>query len=283
MNIVGGVFLGILGVRTETYLYINGIVFNEEIKINDSKMLLPASCELPFGIISKAIKSDIDYSIAVLFGKSIDSQMRIIANNPKELAISAWNAQWDIMLLSAIFNCSADCNLQCTDSVYSITDTSILTITNYHVHSLGLSPYITNGSDVKWLKEHFINAQALLDDERFSTAVHSLASYKWHSLPRVQLAVLWMGIESLFKVDSELVFRISLYVAKFLEGNDDAKARDVFNDVKRLYKARSSAVHGGKLKGDLPSIVAQSSLLLNKLIKRCAEKNELPNVDKLAF
>lgn len=275
--------MGILGIGTETYLYINGLVVNEEVKINDNKALLPAPCELPFDILSKSIKNDIDYSIAVLFGKSIGSQLKIIADNPKDLAVTAWNSQWDIILLSAILNCTATWNLQCTNSIDNITRTSTLTITNYHVHGLGGESYIISADDVKWIKEYFINAKPLMDNERFSTAVHSSASYKWHSLPRVQLAVLWMGIESLFEVSSELVFRISLYAAKFLERNDEEKALDVFNEVKRLYRARSSAVHGGKIKGDLSVLVNESSLLLNKLIKKCIEKNELPNVDKLLF
>lgn len=275
--------MGILGIGTETYLYINGLTVTEEIKLNDNKSLLPAPCELPFDVISKSIESDIDYSIAVLFGKSIGSQLKIVAGNPKDLAVIAWNSQWDIILLNAILNCEATWNLQCTNPIDNITETSILSITNYQVHGLGGKPCVIGADEVKWLRENFNNAQSLMDDERFSTAVHSLASHKWHSLPRVQLAVLWMGIESLFEINSELVFRISLYAAKFLENNNEENALEIFNDVKRLYKSRSSAVHGGNIKGDLYALVNESSMLLNKLIKKCIEKNELPNVDRLVF
>ena len=31
-----------------------------------------------------------------------------------------------------------------------------------------------------------------------------MASYRWHSVPRVQLAVIWSGIESLFNVNTEV-------------------------------------------------------------------------------
>ena len=59
-------------------------------------------------------------------------------------------------------------------------------------------------------------AKALLDDDGYSNAVHCLSSYRWHSMPRAQLALLWSGIEGLFRVDHELSFRLSLYAAKFL-------------------------------------------------------------------
>ena len=275
--------MSIFGMGTETYLYINGLVVEEEIILNDNTALLPVSCNLPFDILSKSIKSDVVYSYAVLFADSIGSQLKITATTSKELAIIAWNSQWDIILLNAILNCSATWNLQCTDSIDSITDESILSITNHYVHRLGREPYNINYDDVNWLKDNFKTAKLLMAEERFSTAVHSLASYNWHSLPRVQLAVLWMGIESLFEISSELVFRLSLCAAKFLEKDDDNKAREIYNEVKQLYKARSSAVHGSKIKGDSSALVKDSALLLNRLIKKCVEKNELPVIDKLLF
>lgn len=109
-----------------------------------------------------------------------------------------------------------------------------------------------------------------------------MASYRWHSVPRVQLAVIWSGIESLFNVNTEVSFRISLYIANFL-GENEAQAQQIFKQVRKIYSSRSSAVHGNKTKDNLESAVEESANLLTRILRRCAELNKLPDVDNLAF
>ena len=94
-------------------------------------------------------------------------------------------------------------------------------------------------------------------------------------MPRIQLAVLWAGIESLFSASSEIKFRISLYIARFL-GRDQAEQRILFNSVKKLYDLRSAAVHGSKVKNDSAIAVAESASLLWQLVRHCAEVRALP-------
>ena len=103
-----------------------------------------------------------------------------------------------------------------------------------------------------------------------------MASYRWHSMPRIQLAILWSGIESLFNVSTEVSFRVTLYIARFLADRDDIKANEIFKKVKKLYNMRSSAVHGNKMKEDISSFVDDSAALLNQLILSSAEIGELP-------
>ncbi len=62
-----------------------------------------------------------------------------------------------------------------------------------------------------------------------------------------------------------------------------AEAQTIFATTRRLYNSRSSAVHGGKIKGDIESLVAESAALLNRIIRRCAELGTLPKVDELVF
>ena len=100
-------------------------------------------------------------------------------------------------------------------------------------------------------------------------------------MPRVQLAILWSGIEALFNASTEISFRISLYIANFL-ANDTAEAKITFEKIKKLYSSRSAAVHGGKLKGDINEIVSDSAILLNRIIRCCAEQG-LPKTDDLVF
>ena len=119
-----------------------------------------------------------------------------------------------------------------------------------------------------------------MEEDRYRNAVHCLASYRWHSMPRAQLALIWSGIEGLFQVDYELSFRLSLYIAKYLSPKSRARQRTIFDEVKKLYGIRSKAVHGAKLKepGDA---VKKSLKLLRRLVVKSAEKGALPKSDEL--
>jgi hypothetical protein len=278
----GGQSLSILGVGTETYLYINGLIVTEDIFISKNITLLPTCKKLPIDKISRLINKDFDFAIAVLCSRSMFSQMRITAETPENLAALAWNAQWDILLLSAILKCDAMCNLQCTHPIEDISEFSAINITNYHMRGLASNAYTLTKEDKDWLERYYKNTKVLLENDSFATAIHSLASYKWHSMPRVQLAILWAGIEALFSVNSELSFRISLYVSKFLASNND-DLKNIFADTKKLYSVRSLAVHGSPIKGDLNSSVDKSASLLNALVKKCIEANAMPNTDELIF
>jgi hypothetical protein len=114
-------------------------------------------------------------------------------------------------------------------------------------------------------------------------AVHAMASYTWHSMPRVQLAILWSGIEALFEASTEISFRISLYIANFLAGDNATRAKELFERTRKLYSSRSAAVHGGKIKGEIDDLVSDSAALLNQIIRRCAELGALPNTSELVF
>lgn len=275
--------VGIVGIGRETYLFVHGLLVNEEVHLTDNHILMPVQNRLPLKVISKKIENDIDFAIIALCSKSITAQLKIIAGDSKDLAISAWNSQWDLILLSAIFQCESLCNLQSTHPIEQVGDDTILHVTNYAMHGVFSNPYTITKEDIVWLQRFFTNANSLLDNDFFRTAVHSMWSYRWHSMPRVQLAILWAGIESLFPIDQELTFRFSLYISKFLAGSDNEKAKEIFSETKKLYGSRSSAVHGGNIKGDLNKLVTQSASLLNQLILKCIVIKNLPNIDDLIY
>lgn len=137
--------------------------------------------------------------------------------------------------------------------------------------------------DEEWIQKHYKKAMDLLNNLSFMNAVHCLSTYSWHSLPRIQLAIIWSGIESLFNVNTEVSFRISLYIANFLHPNNRLKAKETFTRVKQLYNSRSASVHGNKMKGDISELVQESAILLSEIIRRCAEMNSLPDIENLVF
>ncbi len=273
----------ISGHSNETYLYINGLEVDEEIRLSENKTILPVKTPPPLDIISKLVKSDLDFGIAVIFSSRVFSQIKITSTDPKNLAVTAWNSQWDLVLISAIFNCQVECNLQCTQSAEKISCDSIFDITDYHLYGLVDEPYKLTREDSNWLRDYYDNANSLMDNNAFITAIHSLANYKWNSMPRIQLAILWAGIESLFGIDSELSYRISLYISKFLSKDDNLRAKELYNEVRALYKARSCAVHGSRIKGEQTQLVEQSASLLNKLVIKCITLNSLPDIENLLF
>lgn len=272
-----------IGCGTETYLYVNGISTSKEIMLHDDVVLIPVTANFHYKKVSKLLKSDVDFAIASVSGRSIGSQIRIREANSKELACVAWNAIWDCLLLGALFRCEVMVNMQCDKPVEQLKSAAYVYITNYQFRALLATPYQLTIEDGEWIRSYYSAAYELLKKDTFETAVHAMASYKWHSMPRVQLAILWSGIEALFEVSTEISFRISLYVANFLAGEDVVGAERIFHKTKKLYASRSAAVHGGKIKGDLHDLVEESAMLLNRIIRRCAELGTLPDTKNLTF
>ena len=117
-------------------------------------------------------------------------------------------------------------------------------------------------------------------NDQFRDAVHCLSTYRWHPHPRTQLALLWSGIEGLFAIDYELSFRLGLYTARFLHPKNRDLQKRVFEEVKTLYRIRSKAVHGGKLKAAQESVKKSTGILL-KIVTKCAEYGHIPVIKDL--
>lgn len=273
----------IFGTGKETYLFINGLHVNRKIDLGNQIDLLPAKCSVGPEVLLKVGKYDLDIGVAILFLNRISCQLHITADDSKELAIRAWNSLWDAVLLSALFNCEAICNFQSVVSAEVLRNADELKITNYHLRGLSNDPpYEVTESDAEWLERNFESARQLLKDERFTTAIHCLAFYKSHTHPRARLALLWAGIEGLFDVSTELIFRMSLYVSRFLEPDDVNRRRELFVGMKKLYDHRSKAVHGATLKDDPQSAIDESAELLRRILWRCVSEKRLPEIDQLA-
>lgn len=273
----------IVGEGNETYLYINGLRIEESVSLGNDVELIPAIPSFDGKIVADLVENSFDYGVALIFLPQVESQLHIIADDAKSLAIKSWNALWDLVLLSAIFNCDAEGNLQCDTPVEQLTNKCNFHITNYHFHGFSRPLYCLSENDITWIRENFSIARDLLQKDKFSNAVHCLATYHWHSLAQAQLALLWSGIEGIFEINSELVFRLSLYISSFLERDDKEKRIEIFNMVKNLYKQRSKAVHGSGKINDSNQAVESSVQLLQKIIIQCINSKDLPDQKKLIF
>ena len=274
--------MGMVGLGNECYLYVNGVSVSKPIRLHDSVCLHPAKPAVKRKEIMSLFENDIDFSIATLCNPTIASQLHIIADDKELLVTRAWNSQWDCILLGALLNCNVMCNLQSDQPIEHIAEAQYVHITNYQLRALLSPPYSISEEDEEWLRMNYEAAYTLLEQDRYQTAVHAMASYRWHSVPRVQLAVIWSGIESVFNVNAEVSFRISLYIANFL-GKSEAQAKQLFKQVRKMYSLRSSAVHGNEVKDNLENAVVESADLLNRILRHCTETKSLPNVDNLVF
>jgi hypothetical protein len=267
----------------QTYLFLHGLRMPRSVKLCPAVELLPATSVNDPDVALQAATTSEDAAVFLLFLPRIDSQLRIVARDQEALATLVWNAGWDALLLSAVFASEISQNIESESPAEKVTGQSALRVTNAHLHGGRREPVELDESDCLWLEQHFQSARELLGNEAFASSMHCLASYHWHPHPRSRLALLWAGIEGLFKIESELTFRLSLTAAKFLEPDDRDAARTTFISIKRLYKHRSLAVHGGKLKGDSNVLVLESAQLLQSLIRRCIEFQALPDVDELVL
>ena len=273
----------ITGKGNTTYILLSGVEVSENLRLSENIELLPAdTSHLDFNTAVSTCTRPDDIAVVAAFIPRITSQFRIVAPTPKDLAVHAWNSSWDALLLSALFHTEIGFNLQSDVPAEEIGAGSKLRATNLHMYGItNIHPHKLTSEESKWISSNFNDARQLLKYERFQTAVHCLASYRWHTMPRIKLAVLWAGIEGLFGVSSEIRFRISLYIAKFLHQDDSEKRKLAFDTVKRLYNSRSAAVHGSKIKGDIDTAVEESAKILQNILLQCVNKKSMPNENEL--
>lgn len=268
--------------KLHSYKYLSGLEVPRVVRLSEAIELQPAS-GVTHDLALELSECLEDAAVYLIFLPRISSEFKVEANTQKNLAISVWNAGWDVLLLGALFGCEVGSSVQGSCPASEIKTGTWLRATDHHFHGWRCQPHRLTEHDCDWLEANFFHARELLNTEAFEAAVHCLASHYWHPHPRPRLALLWAGIESLFAIDSELSFRLSLLCAKFLEPNDRPAAKAVFKSVKDLYKARSKAVHGGEIKGDTTTLIAESALLLHKLLRRCIECRALPDIETLAL
>lgn len=81
----------------------------------------------------------------------------------------------------------------------------------------------------------------------------------------------WVAIEALFAPDSEVSFRISQRIAKFLRP-DAPRARSLFRAVRKCYKVRSKVAHGQTLRslepGDSKRFLLHSEMILRRSLMK---------------
>jgi len=127
--------------------------------------------------------------------------------------------------------------------------------------------------DAYWIRNNYETFNSLASEsESFRFALAAAVNWQYSSDPRVAIAQLWSGIEAVFGINSELVYRISLLIASLLEPRGVARLTK-FEQVRKLYGVRSKAVHGEDLSNvKLTKAMLESFDILSRLLLLNVEK-----------
>jgi hypothetical protein len=135
-------------------------------------------------------------------------------------------------------------------------------------------------NDAAWISAHFETFNRLASEsEAFRLALEAAIDWRYAKDPRVAVGRIWSGIEAVFGITCELLYRISGLCASLLEERGQRrKAR--FQAVKRLYGLRSKAVHGESLPQEqLVSAMNDSNRLLRELLLLTIERGHVLGAD----
>jgi len=130
--------------------------------------------------------------------------------------------------------------------------------------------------EASWIYQHFEAFNRLASDSSaFRLALEAATDWRFAKEPRMAIARLWAGIEALFGVNSELVFRPSLLCAAILEPRGKGRQAK-FSDVKKLYGLRSKAVHGEAMEEKtVDEAMSRSFQLLSELLLATIERGHV--------
>jgi hypothetical protein len=121
--------------------------------------------------------------------------------------------------------------------------------------------------DAQWISDHFDVFNRLASESpKFKFALEAATEWRFLKDPRNAVARLWSGIEAIFSVSSELVYRISVLSASLLTDRGNQR-KEKFNQIKKLYGARSKIVHGDAIDDEkVVEALNQSYELLSDLL-----------------
>jgi len=271
---------------SETYLFLNGLAVHRPVQLSEHATLLPAKCDPHPADMVRGRETEVDIGMMAIFLRHVTSQVRIVGSTnseeeSQEYATRVWNHLWHMKLLSAVTRPDVVCYFQSNRPAEEFSETVEFQVVNHFFRAPNYQDsYMLTEEDAVWIERHMDRAYEMLDHresgERFTNAVQSLTSAGWHDAPRARMALAWSGIEGLFGVESELTFKLSLYISMFLEPDNRENRKALFNRVKTMYKHRSNHVHGNKIKGDARQQVDDSIDLLRRLVKRSAELARVP-------
>lgn len=134
-----------------------------------------------------------------------------------------------------------------------------------------------NEDDAAWCRDHFGRFNAMCADSApFRFALEAAIDWRYAKDHRAAISRLWAGIESLFAISAELVYRLSVYSAALLHPRGPSRTA-AYSAAKRLYGVRSKAVHGEAVSDEaLAAATAESFEMLRAVLLLSIERGSVP-------
>jgi hypothetical protein len=156
---------------------------------------------------------------------------------------------------------------------------------DYHLSMLvpnDLKDHPLDSCEGNWISGHLEQFNQLASsDERFRFALEASVDWRYAKDRRAAISRLWAGIESLFGLSSELVYRVSLFGSVGLASRGQERLQ-AFRRIKASYGIRSKAVHGEPLsENKLASGMHDAFDILRSLLLHCVLRNGVPTEDEL--
>jgi hypothetical protein len=132
---------------------------------------------------------------------------------------------------------------------------------------------------LEWVKTHYIEGAALMEDAAFSLAFLALdGAHSANSTSSAKLLI-WAAIEALFRPGrTQITHRLSAAIATYL--NSDLSARDrEYQKIRRLYDARGHVIHAAEVP-EASDVIAAFSIA-QACFLNAIERRELPNTLRL--
>jgi hypothetical protein len=134
----------------------------------------------------------------------------------------------------------------------------------------------------EWIATHLSQFNQLASsDGRFRFALEASVDWRYSKDCRAAIARLWAGIESLFGISAELVYRLALFGSIGLAPRGEERMQ-AFRRIKAAYAIRSKAVHGEALPNEkLTSGMSEAFEILRSLLLFCVLRGSVPSEEDL--
>jgi hypothetical protein len=134
--------------------------------------------------------------------------------------------------------------------------------------------------DLIWISTQFdLFERIAAGNPAFRFALEAAFYWRFAKDTRTAVAHLWSGIEAIFQVSQELVYRLSTYSACLLTPRGDAR-KHKYREVKTLYGQRSKIVHGERItEPEVLNAMNTSYALLRDLLVLTISKGRALNDD----
>jgi hypothetical protein len=235
--------------------------------------------------LAQALVNPGSFGVIARYSRSITHELQVFDNSMGD--IEAFQIAWWLVGLirvrtvaELLVPVAASCSWSVISGVESNT-CSVSLIEDFPKSKRLTLPTQISSSDLDWVKENLYRFIDLLEVPSFRLAVDALCTYQHQESSRMMIAMLWSGIEALFSVQSELRFRLAVYIAALVAPPGEQR-KTVYSNVKKLYDVRSKAVHGSKLKQEqIDQHLLEVRELLSKLLCRLIEAGKVFSEDEL--